>query len=1061
MYSSLVRKMLEQYPAGATAEQILFKLKSVGVRVSATDILAAFNDLSANGEVVIASKDRWLLKRFTVTSVPDTSLKSSLKPDDPLHPAERLLAVTLRCEREGEAGLPLAAIAEGARTAAEMPGDLSSLWRPLLNYYAATQRSDPRGKITQVAERHGSAWQLVSTVGDWWRAARLSAPASALPEGFREALTRQPESTCAIGYPITVIPAPSGSAFLPALIVPARWALRDDRLVIHVDDMDPTFNPEWLKAIGSQARWKAEDLIEKLCPPGEATDLDAIVRRMRNAFARLGGGALAPGRLDAAVETKTTNLFNVAGLFLPSEQTYTRGTAADLSLIADVTDEGRAGTALAALLRGAEVAPSATADPSQVIQLQDLTERQFAAARDCLARPLTVVQGPPGTGKSDLIVSVIASALAAGQSVLFASKNHQALDEVEQRLERFAGKSPILVRGRDAEGERNSNFRDELKVLATGETGRVSDRALDDTDAIARARHSASLKAVRLERTRWEIEIAGLLDRLARFVETEAPPTVARRSLIERLRAWLARVVFRSIDAPPMVTDLSAATPAELRAEVGKRRQMLEALPPMPEVTDLPSYQDEAFKAALMADIQRHFEGIATVEPADKVTADIAIKELDFEGVKNPRNLGWANAQLVLKYRPVWLISTLSVPSRVPLLPGLFDLLVIDEASQCDIASALPLFYRAKRAAVVGDPKQLAFVPGLSIRQENALMDAAGLPTKGRARLAQSVNSLFEFASRRPVSSAHFLADQFRSAPDIVDYLNEEFYDGQLRGQRDEHHLRPVPGYRPGLHWFDVKGQARRDDDGNFNSAEADAVAAQIEALVGNPEFSGTVGALSPFVSQVERIIKAVDDRLGTGRRQDLKIKIATVDRFQGGEADVIFFSPVVTADAPQGATTFLKREARRLNVAISRARSVCVVVGDLSYARSSDIRPLQKLAFHATRPPKAISAEMDSEWERRLYAAMKQRGLDPHPQYEVGRRRLDFALFAATTKLNVEVDGRKWHLAADGTRKTSDILRDREMIGRGWIVRRFWVSELDRDMEKCLDLIEQDLGRR
>jgi very-short-patch-repair endonuclease len=139
----------------------------------------------------------------------------------------------------------------------------------------------------------------------------------------------------------------------------------------------------------------------------------------------------------------------------------------------------------------------------------------------------------------------------------------------------------------------------------------------------------------------------------------------------------------------------------------------------------------------------------------------------------------------------------------------------------------------------------------------------------------------------------------------------------------------------------------------------------------------------------------------------------------------------------------------------------VCVVVGDLSFARSSDIRPLQKLAFHATRPPKVIRAEMDSLWEQRLYAAMKQRGLDPHPQYEVGRRRLDFALFNGSTMLNVEVDGRKWHLAPDGTRKTSDILRDREMITRGWIVRRFWVSELDRDMEKCLDLIEQDLGRR
>ena len=74
----------------------------------------------------------------------------------------------------------------------------------------------------------------------------------------------------------------------------------------------------------------------------------------------------------------------------------------------------------------------------------------------------------------------------------------------------------------------------------------------------------------------------------------------------------------------------------------------------------------------------------------------------------------------------------------------------------------------------------IGFVPQLSRQQEHALMDAAQLPKTGRSSLAQSVNSLFDFAEKRPISRRLFLADQFRSAPGIVDYINQEFYAGRL-----------------------------------------------------------------------------------------------------------------------------------------------------------------------------------------------------------------------------------------------------------------------------------------
>ena len=148
--------------------------------------------------------------------------------------------------------------------------------------------------------------------------------------------------------------------------------------------------------------------------------------------------------------------------------------------------------------------------------------------------------------------------------------------------------------------------------------------------------------------------------------------------------------------------------------------------------------------------------------------------------------------------------------ARIPLVPALFDYVIFDEASQSDIASALPLLARASKAVVVGHPMLLNFVRPLGTAAEHALMDAAGLPKAGRSTFAQSINSLFDFCERLPVANRIFLANQFRSAPAIVDYLNADFYKDRLIDRKSEEHFKPPNGYRPGLAWEDVSGNATR-----------------------------------------------------------------------------------------------------------------------------------------------------------------------------------------------------------------------------------------------------------
>lgn len=118
-------------------------------------------------------------------------------------------------------------------------------------------------------------------------------------------------------------------------------------------------------------------------------------------------------------------------------------------------------------------------------------------------------------------------------------------------------------------------------------------------------------------------------------------------------------------------------------------------------------------------------------------------------------------------------------------------------------------------------------------------------------------------------------------------------------------------------------------------------------------------------------------------------------------------------------------------------------------------------MAAAATEPRGRVGeGTFDSNWERIVDAALRKRGLNPVPQYEVAGRRLDFALFGSgNIKLDLEVDGRHWHSDTDGKRKLADYWRDHQLQSLGWTVQRFWVDELERDLEKCIDRVAEQLS--
>ena len=418
-------------------------------------------------------------------------------------------------------------------------------------------------------------------------------------------------------------------------------------------------------------------------------------------------------------------------------------------------------------------------------------------------------------------------------------------------------------------------------------------------------------------------------------------------------------------------------------------------------------------------------------------------------------------AETILVHRPLWLASVLGTPRRIPLYEGIFDLVIFDEASQCDIASALPLLARARQAVIVGDDRQLAFISQIGLKQDRNLMAANGLPDRGTGRFSQGQRSLFDLARSTRNVPAVMLRNQYRSAEAIVEYINKEFYGGKLRVSVNLGSLKLPKSCKAGLAWTHVPGPVTSSHyTQNVNLPEVKAISKEVEALILEQGFEGTIGVISPFRPQVHELEQTLRAAIPRTNWKSAELRVGTIDGFQGQERDLILFSPTVHARIKASAVTFVQRDWRRLNVAISRARSVAHVFGDLTYARSGAINHLRSLAARATEPRrKSGSDAFDSEWERIVFHRLKERGLDPQPQYEIAGRRLDFALFGTgNVKLDLEVDGRRWHQDTDGNRKLDDHWRDYQMRSLGWRVRRFWVDELKQDMEGCLDLVEQDL---
>ena len=240
--------------------------------------------------------------------------------------------------------------------------------------------------------------------------------------------------------------------------------------------------------------------------------------------------------------------------------------------------------------------------------------------------------------------------------------------------------------------------------------------------------------------------------------------------------------------------------------------------------------------------------------------------------------------------------TTLQSAHNLPLEQGIFDLLIVDEASQCDVFSVVPALWRAKRVLVIGDDKQLAPVYGI----EPDLDEQLGEKIPSSLRYTRSSFFLRCVQLTQPI----LLREHHRSRPEIISLSNHLFYNDKLKAVRKRKN--------GAVQWFDISSQNGQQ------KAEAQWIHSFVEKYQERwVQKNYSVGIVAPFRSQVERLKKILPS-----------VRIDTAHRFQGEECDIIILSLCAEERLAQRQWDFI--EAPELvNVAITRAKERLVIVGD------------------------------------------------------------------------------------------------------------------------------------
>ncbi|SFL70083.1 AAA domain-containing protein [Pelosinus propionicus] len=406
---------------------------------------------------------------------------------------------------------------------------------------------------------------------------------------------------------------------------------------------------------------------------------------------------------------------------------------------------------------------------------------------------------------------------------------------------------------------------------------------------------------------------------------------------------------------------------------------------------------------------------------------------------------------------PVWIMPLNRVienfkPSEEP-----FDVVIMDESSQCDLF-ALSALFRAKRAVIVGDDRQIS-PEGVGKDQSEVykLIDRYLIDIPQRERFTLQ-DSLYDTALRVFPGQQIMLKEHFRCVPEIIQFSNDMFYGGTIEPLK----VPSTGALTPPIVSVRVGDGYRDEGSSAVNEPEANSLVDKIVELCSKEEYENkTMGVISLQGKEQAYVIEQqLREKLGEGGMIDRGIICGDAYSFQGDERDVIFLSMVAAPNVRSGVLS-KRSDEQRFNVAASRAKE------QLWLFHSVDLKDLNPncMRYHLLQyclDPRRAEYEMeDAEKLFRRYGSSKlhkdihklivARGYRAIPEFKVGTHpyRIDTVIEGMNARLAIEVDGDEWH-GLD--RWEADLERQMILERVGWNFWRVRGSAFYRDRKTALE---------
>lgn len=388
---------------------------------------------------------------------------------------------------------------------------------------------------------------------------------------------------------------------------------------------------------------------------------------------------------------------------------------------------------------------------------------------------------------------------------------------------------------------------------------------------------------------------------------------------------------------------------------------------------------------------------------------------------------------------PCWIMSHAKVSESMPSEMGVFDLVVVDEASQSNLW-ALPAVLRGKKILVVGDDKQVSPGGGFISAAKISTLRERFLSDQPYGQDLTTDKSLYDVASTVFAAQRVMLAEHFRCVQPIIAYSNRTFYKDLIRPLRV-----PKASERIDPPLVDVFVSDGFRDKKDINRQEAEFIALEIEAILRNPRLRdrtiGVVSLLGP--EQARYINELVLNRIDVAELDRRNFECGDAYVFQGSERDIMFLSMV--ADTRNHHALSGQAFEQRFNVAASRARDRMYLVRSvqLSELSATDIR--RTLLEHFSKPLNSADEDVsqiglcESGFERDVYSSLVELGYRVTPQVSAGTYRIDMVVEGANdTRLAIECDGDEFH---GPDRWPADMQRQRVLERAGWTFWRCFAS--------------------